>query len=429
MNNSTLPVGRSVVRDSCGRIMDLVYENNSNGDWHWITRVSFPVLLALGTLGNVYGIISGWIHYKNSQRIFLIGMCSASLLYLWNMLIILLGTRTWESDDAGSSELYAPFYTPTAGFFLYLDQILYMASQWILLMFCLERCVAVTFPLFHYTNKHRLFGGVTVTVIFVFSAIVGVLSPVLYYWNLNATGTLELKQPVRKIPYSLYMWKEVDTWWEFIFTSLVYVTILVCNLLLVRSLQRNRRHMSIDSSTTLQSAAHSTNSSYCSESSHNQNPNRQKMIVTNRCVPNATRTQVLLGSSLFYLITQSLKVAMCFLVILARTPTCAIQITMPFLNVYDPFNLLLQNIYFAFEFVFLVWLGNAERKKWRALCCSRPRKLRRRQPDSPTWEVPLSYRRCPVAIPGQICLQEYDKPYRDLVNQHHCCRLKDKDIL
>ena len=175
------------------------------------------------------------------------------------MLIILLGMKTWNitSDEAASRDAYASFYTPTAGFFLYMDQFFYLASQWyvlesnlvgimigplvvnvfvkihigfaafcppyrILLMFCLERCVAVTFPLFHYTKKRRCFGGITVTVVFALSALIGILVPVLYYWNLSATGSLKANQPVRRMPYSMALWREVDSWWEVRSVDLTY---------------------------------------------------------------------------------------------------------------------------------------------------------------------------------------------------------------
>jgi hypothetical protein len=67
--------------DACGRKLDLRFGNDLD-DLQWITRISFPIFLALGTAGNVYGIFSGWIDNKHSQRVFVIGICSISLIYL-----------------------------------------------------------------------------------------------------------------------------------------------------------------------------------------------------------------------------------------------------------------------------------------------------------------------------------------------------------
>lgn len=122
---------------------------------------------------------------------------------------------TVPSAEATASELKKPFSKETIskGTILTKQNCCLLFSR-ILLVYCLERCVAVKFPMFHYTKKRKYFGGAAVTVVFLLSAVNGVLTPVLYYWNLALTGTLELNQPVRKLPYALSVWKATESWWK-----------------------------------------------------------------------------------------------------------------------------------------------------------------------------------------------------------------------
>lgn len=73
---------RTMIWDNCGRVSDLQFENDYGG-WGWVTKISSPVLLAIGTIGNIVGILLAKDYNKcGSQRTFLISLYVVSLLYL-----------------------------------------------------------------------------------------------------------------------------------------------------------------------------------------------------------------------------------------------------------------------------------------------------------------------------------------------------------
>src|ERR1700750_3343970 len=57
----------------CGRPRDLHF-TSGHADWIWLTRLSFPIFLVVGTLGNVLGNISVKGDTKGPKRTFLLGM-------------------------------------------------------------------------------------------------------------------------------------------------------------------------------------------------------------------------------------------------------------------------------------------------------------------------------------------------------------------
>ncbi|OQV18495.1 hypothetical protein BV898_07503 [Hypsibius exemplaris] len=58
----------SVVLDSCGRVRGTRFSNNGYKSAVWLTRVSFPTFLLIGTIGNVIGIILVVNERQNGRR-------------------------------------------------------------------------------------------------------------------------------------------------------------------------------------------------------------------------------------------------------------------------------------------------------------------------------------------------------------------------
>lgn len=98
--NSTLMMPSNTV-DSCGRQQPTRFTTTTDESQAvWITRVSFPILLAIGTVGNILGIIlvlrehrqsdgqrrrgsrAGTADASRSRRIFLLGMFVTDVCYL-----------------------------------------------------------------------------------------------------------------------------------------------------------------------------------------------------------------------------------------------------------------------------------------------------------------------------------------------------------
>ncbi|XP_055328737.1 uncharacterized protein LOC129581589 isoform X2 [Paramacrobiotus metropolitanus] len=362
--------------DGCNRSLQLFFTNNYGG-WEWITKITFPILLAIGTVGNIVGILIAYRCKRGSQRTFLLCLYCINLLYLWNNLIVLIGSKTWEPDPSDDTSVYNSFFIPTGGVWFYLSEVLYLASQWILMMFCFDRCVAIVFPLYHFANWQRGFGALAITLAFAAAALNALLLPVTYYWN-QQNFDFTVNSYVRNMPDYLSRWKEVDVWWEALFGIIVYILIFMCNTVLLYALKQRERRWSTDSTSGLDisdagnsSIQNSKALSLSPTSSVHTTYGANKSWMVTRCPRSCaeiSKTRMLFVSSLFYLITQSLTMIMPFLEIASHPPFCTFNLTMSFLIPWDAISSFLVNIYFSIGFIFLIVVGPIERKKLCLLC-------------------------------------------------------------
>ncbi|OWA51827.1 hypothetical protein BV898_16290 [Hypsibius exemplaris] len=342
MNSTTLlngtasqggPNGRRIL-DACGRDQDLRYINDYT-DWAWITKISFPIFLIICTVGNSLGIVVAWKDVRGKKRTFLLAFFSTNLCYMWNKFFIFLGSGIWSPPNP--DELYGQFYTLSAGYWVYVDAVLFSSAGLIVFAFCLDRYIALTDPLRHYARKRRIGVVTTVVIIFVWSASSSLYSPISYYWQMENANIAVGSQVV--IPESMKTWRKVDMWTEVISRTFTYLAIVLLDLIIVNSLRKAKQNqINLNASTA----------------SGVQTIKQDKGLVgagARRLRAQRSVTRTLIISSLFYLVSQAMEVVMAILVLCNNPPLCSYQITMKFLLIYNPIQIMLSNSYYACSFL------------------------------------------------------------------------------
>ncbi|XP_055333023.1 uncharacterized protein LOC129584738 isoform X2 [Paramacrobiotus metropolitanus] len=281
-------------------------------------------------------------------------------LIRWNRLAVYLGSRVWGSSEAGSTDLYGGFYQATAGVWLYLESVLFFSSQWILLAFCIDRFLAIELPVQHYTRKRRrsfrLLG-----IICVASAVNALYIPVVYYW-IFSNSNLQAGQRVPEFPIAFRQWRHVEMWWEVVDRLFAYCSIATFNYMIIARIRK---------------AANPTDAAGAPrKSSHPNIKNHSGHRTLFRTTSRTGATKILIFSSFFFLVTQSLDFVMSLLVAFSQAPICLFHITNSFLHVYDPFRNLLVNMNFAMGFVFYLCFGTNCRVRLRNSLCIPPRTTR-----------------------------------------------------
>ncbi|GAV07596.1 hypothetical protein RvY_17413-2 [Ramazzottius varieornatus] len=225
-HNGTINHSDAVTYDSCGRQQGTSFDNSYDASI-WLTRISFPLFLLVGTLGNATGIILLYredtfcrgrkMDGSRGRKIFLQALFTSDLCYLWNRLIVLLGTETWRDAAAGNtSAMYEPgFFLYTNGFWLFMDALLSFSSQGILVLFCVDRYFALTAPLQHKTNINfqRRTTLILVCVVYFCTAASSLLLPVIYYHRLSLMS-MRRHEKLPQLSNSLTRWRVFDAWFE-----------------------------------------------------------------------------------------------------------------------------------------------------------------------------------------------------------------------
>ncbi|OQV24650.1 hypothetical protein BV898_01709 [Hypsibius exemplaris] len=346
-----------LVQDECGFVRGLRF-TREHRDWIWITRVSFPLFLVVGTLGNGLAIVNVCGDRRGPKRTFLLGLFITDLWFLWNRLIIQIGSRLWDGAARGP-DLYGYFYKVTAGIWLYLESVLFFASQWTLMAFCVDRYLAIRCPLHHRTNYRRnsLFA---VAFIFVCSAVNALNVPVFYYWMLG-NDFLAPGAVVPQFPKVFQQWRRMEMWWEVFVRLLAYVGTATLNMLIIARLHQS--NIQVDRAPIIRTMTAATDSSGSRATNKPSAKHgapiipRPRHSLVRRTNSSQAANKILIASSFFFLLTQSLDFGMSVLLAFSQAPICLFQITNTFLQVYDPFRAFLVNMYFACGFMFYLCCG------------------------------------------------------------------------
>ncbi|GAU94172.1 hypothetical protein RvY_05997 [Ramazzottius varieornatus] len=70
-----------LIKDGCGFIRTLSF-TREYASWIWITRISFPLFLILGTIGNALAIVTVYSDRRGPKRTFLLGLFFSDLWFL-----------------------------------------------------------------------------------------------------------------------------------------------------------------------------------------------------------------------------------------------------------------------------------------------------------------------------------------------------------
>ncbi|XP_055352085.1 uncharacterized protein LOC129598288 [Paramacrobiotus metropolitanus] len=438
-------LGGTAVNDSCGRTQATPFVS-ANEAAIWLTRLSFPVLLLVGTLGNSLGI---WLVLKErrhgrrrgsrpldrsrARKIFLLALFGSDLCYLWNRLIFLLITDAWTPAESSRTigETWLALYTH--GLFGFVDALLSFSSQGILVAFCVDRYYALTSPLRHKTQRSlgRAASFLVVGVIYAGNAGCSTIIPIFYYWTLThrpmfpAPGDpLPDESSFQPLPEVFLRWLIVDAWGEVIIRFGSALVIIVLNRLIFLKLRQCSARMSgaqgrlpgLSNSPSLLSSAgapptyncgprvvpafhlqltvtdpaerdvHYTLSTSCAFSNGHPAagaprtptgvhlPRSSSYFAANgpastpvapaapggpsRASFRTSRSAnlILLCSSVFYLVTNSLDLALSLVSVLGMYPLCLTDKATEITYACDPFRDLLRHSYFAFSFMFYVCL-------------------------------------------------------------------------
>ena len=162
--------------------------------------------------------------------------------FRWNKLFLFLGTGIWSPPDP--EELYSQFYTKSAGYWMYMDPVLYMACGlyvylniiWVqlllgeakkskILKFSIDFHAESSWP-FAWTAispwrtrwstipAQRKIGVVaTVGLIFLCSAVTSLYAPIAYHWQLS-NSAMAVGSQYQEPPESLLTWRKYDAWFE-----------------------------------------------------------------------------------------------------------------------------------------------------------------------------------------------------------------------
>lgn len=120
---------------------------------------------------------------------------------------------------------------------------------------------------------------------------------------------------------------------------LAYLSIVVLDLLIVISLHKQRNNVNLNASTV------STATMVKSGSTTGALEAGARRLRASRSV-----TKTLILSSVFFVVTQALEIVMSILVLCNNPPVCTYQITMKFLLIYSPVQVMLSTSYFACSF-------------------------------------------------------------------------------
>ena len=89
----------------------------------------------------------------------------------------------------------------------------------ILLAFCVDRFLAIGFPLHHHT-KYRRFSYIALAAIFLGSALNALYIPIAYYWMLN-NSMLQAGRVIPQLPAIFRYWRRIEMWWEVRMTKIL----------------------------------------------------------------------------------------------------------------------------------------------------------------------------------------------------------------
>ncbi|GAV07548.1 hypothetical protein RvY_17372 [Ramazzottius varieornatus] len=372
--NSTLIMPSNTV-DSCGRQQPTRFTTTDESQAVWITRVSFPILLAIGTVGNILGIIlvprehrqtdgqrrrgsrSGTADASRSRRIFLLGMFVTDVCYLWNRMIILLGVDVWEIEPE-TKKAYGHFFEWTHGVWSFLDALLSFSSQGILVVFCIDRYHALTSPLQHKTSSsfRRTTSLVVVGLIYSSTALCSLINPVMYYWVFNHMK-IQSQASLPQYPPGLRQWRIFDAWFEVIIRLSATIIIVVLNWLILVRLKSSRETMGLSVQNSIMykgNSKASSNSTLSRKPTRGPSANGVGRTNTMKKSTHATSSSaftILLYSSIFYLLTNMLEIVLSFWTVLSIYPVCLLQTSTEQLITYEPARDLSKHLYFAFAFL------------------------------------------------------------------------------
>ncbi|OQV22815.1 hypothetical protein BV898_03249 [Hypsibius exemplaris] len=229
----------------------------------WPEVILYPILLAIGTLGNCAVLHVLKTDAKSSRSfnsicVYLGSMAACHLLMLWQYFpayIYTVELTTGSETEISASTPFTQFILVYLGLSTWIGSVLMGTSEWVLVIFSLERVAAVTFPI--EIRKHAS-AALALKIVLVclainfISATENLASHFYSYAKLNVESSTENNQGnAINVPDWLRQWENLQE--AFGITSMIirFIILLVTNLTLIIFINRRRKQSQRCSSPTL----------------------------------------------------------------------------------------------------------------------------------------------------------------------------------
>ncbi|XP_055344091.1 uncharacterized protein LOC129592146 [Paramacrobiotus metropolitanus] len=347
--------------DSCGfpRLKDMSAESRrAIKDMQLVTTISYPIFLIIGTIGNSLGIgllvrsrqiarAAGHRTNLSPRDIFLVALFITDLIYLWVFLMVSWGTGLLVGHGDPTKALpFINFHLATNGIWMYMLTITIFASHGILVMFSIDRYLAMIKPIHHSVSikirKRICFGLVGLT--YFAAAVICMVSPFVYYY------VLEHGRPGgnSNLPRHYQAWINVDKWFDVMFRVGPALIIIIANILIIWKLYRSRNvtgrrievHHGVHKKEITIVYSNGNNP-------HLQFPQPQAM---------RSPLTILFSSCAFYLVTNAFDIVLAIMEMMTLQPICAFPHTdfQKYVDQHLPIFLLFKNSYYTFSFLFYI---------------------------------------------------------------------------
>ncbi|OWA49923.1 hypothetical protein BV898_14457 [Hypsibius exemplaris] len=149
---------------------------------YWLDTIGYPILLAFCTLGNILSLIVFCCERPNtSKNFYFAAIAICNFTYMWSLLPFYLHNAIpWVRD----TEAFRVFFWRSEGIWKFLIDTFVTTSDWILIMFSIERLCAVCAP---HQYSQRSSRGVFKASLCIFGVFLGAVFYSLYnligyYW-------------------------------------------------------------------------------------------------------------------------------------------------------------------------------------------------------------------------------------------------------
>ncbi|XP_055338527.1 neuropeptides capa receptor-like [Paramacrobiotus metropolitanus] len=352
MDNSSVSMNLT----ACGWPIATVPRHNlDRHDIRHLDLYTYPLLLLIGTLGNLLNIIVLKQEKPcTSKNVYLVAIALSDMLFMWMGFFVYVSNFDGEVHGRPRDSVRA-MVRHMGGACHFCQEVATIFSSWLIIAFSVERFMAIRCPLKHLVKDNVRQSWINIAGILPTAIVLASHRLVDYYWY-HATA---ITGSPYKRPDFLDGWNKVYTWLITLINVTTFIIILAVNAKLLREIIRTRKFQQVEFQRSLASHT-SSNSSDSTPSNARINPRMEKNAL------------ILLGGVvLMFLITQMPVVVHNILHLLEKS--CIRRYPVEWRRVAVPVCNFLLNVNYSCNFLVYCSIDKRFRRSVFYLCHAVPR--------------------------------------------------------